>query len=534
MENLLHQLKTLWKSLTPGRKLVLLGVVAATVAGFNFLMAWTGRPDFQTLFTQLSPEDAGGIVERLKAQKVPYRLTMNGDGIEVPREMVHDLRLALASEGLPQGSGIGFEVFDNTKIGMTEFVQNVNYQRALQGELSRTISQIDEIESARVHIVMPTRSLFLENEKPATASVVVKLRPGKELSPQQIRGILNLVSASISGLEPEKVAVVDNRGRLLTGGSKVDSMAEMTADQFQYQRKLETSMENQIRSMLEEALGPNKAIVRVACALDFVRHEKTEEMYIPENQVVRSEQLFNERTVGKEGAVGGIAGIRSNTVDGNIGVGGMGRPARDPNDDPRYLKNDQTRNYEIGKVVSRKIMPVGQLKRVTAAVLVDGSYVAKSGKKGKTDWEYVARSPEEMEKFTSIVKTAMNFDPSRGDELQIENIPFETSQMALEEEPAEVAGPSLMERVQPFLDYVVMAFFILMGFLFLVRPIVKWLTSAPAGGGEVVRQLPKTVGELEREMGALPGATGYSNQLHRLIAGDNQASSTVMKEWLRQ
>lgn len=530
-EKLVPQLMAFWTSLSIGRRITLLFVVLFTIAGFLGLMAWTGKTDYQTLFTQLAPEDAGVIVTKLKEKKIPYRITMNGDSIQVPRERVHELRLELAADGLPQGSGIGFEVFDNTKLGMTEFVQNVNYQRALQGELSRTINQFDEIEGSRVHIVMPSQSLFLEDEKPATASVVLKLRPGKELGPHQIRGIVNLVSASISGLEQENVTVVDNRGKLLTSRNSADTLAAVTSDQFMFQRKMETSMENQIRSMLEEALGPNKAVVRVSCALDFVRHEKTEEMYIPDNQVVRSEQLFNEKNIGSGSTASGIAGVRSNTVDGSVGVGNIYENSESGKQSAQFVKNDQTRNYEIGKVVSRKVMPMGRLDRVSVAVIVDGSYEAIKGKKGKTDWKYIPRTSDEMMQFENIVKTAMNFNATRGDEIRIENIPFETSKTALNEGEIVVEGPSLMDRFKPLFDYLLMGLFVLMTFVFLVRPLLKWMTSAPVGQSEMIRQLPKTVGEIEQEMQI--GSVSYQDQVQRLVSGDSETSVNVMKEWIK-
>ncbi|MFZ7125675.1 MAG: flagellar basal-body MS-ring/collar protein FliF [Desulfobacterales bacterium] len=533
-DSLIPQAKAVWAGLSVGKRVILLSVIGAAAAGFFLLMAWTGKPDYQTLFSQLTPEDAGAIVGRLKEQKVPYRITMNGRCVEVPQELVHELRLGLASEGLPQGSGIGFEVFDNTKLGMTEFVQNVNYQRALQGELSRTINQFDEVESSRVHIVMPSKSLFLEDEKPATASVVLKLKNGRELGQNQIRGIVNLVSASISGLEAENVTVVDNRGRLLTNGRSPDDMAAVTSDQFQFQRKMESSMEEQIRTMLEQALGPNRAVVRVSCALDFVRHEETEEMYIPDNQVVRSEQLFNQKSVGAGAAAAGIVGIRSNTVEGNIGVGSIYPPEESEKAANQFIKNDQTRNYEIGKVVSHRVMPVGRIKRISAAVIVDGTYEAVKEKNGRKEWSYVPRTPEEMRQFENIVKSAMNFDAGRGDEIRIENIPFETSRTALNENATAVEGPSLLERFKPVFDYAFMGFFVLMTFLFLIRPLLRWLTSTPAGTSEFVHQLPKTVGQLEQEMGSGAASLPFREQANRIVRTDQQASVGVMREWLKE
>lgn len=203
------QIRNLLASLSPAKKISMAVMIIGTIAGFALLMSWTGKPDFRNLYANLAPEDAGEILNYLKEQNIPYRVTENGTGIEVPQDRVHECRMSLASKGLPQGGGIGFEVFDNTKLGMTEFVQNVNYQRALQGELSRTINRIAEVESSRVHIVMSAKSLFIEQEEPATASVVLKLRRGKWLTADQVQSVVHLVSSSVARLKPENVTVVD-------------------------------------------------------------------------------------------------------------------------------------------------------------------------------------------------------------------------------------------------------------------------------------------------------------------------------------
>ena len=290
------QIRNLLASLSPAKKMTLAGLIVATVAGFILLMTWTGRLEYRSLYSGLAPEDAGEILTYLKAQKIPYRISENGTGIQVPHDKVHESRLALASQGLPQGGGVGFEVFDNTKLGMTEFVQNVNYQRALQGELSRTITRIAEVESSRVHIVMPEKSLFIDQEEPATASVVVKLRRGQWLNQEQVKGIVHLVSSSVSRLKPDQVTVVDTTGKMLAGFSDRSEVTRLSSDQLEYQANVERNLETRIKSMLEKALGRDKAIVRLSASLDFTRQEMTEERFYPENRVVRSEQVLQEKS----------------------------------------------------------------------------------------------------------------------------------------------------------------------------------------------------------------------------------------------
>lgn len=535
MDKFFGQIGAALNAMSLRKKISFLVIIGLTVGGLVYLIQWSGRPDFQRLYTDLSMDDAGQIVEQLKSQKVPYRVTAGGTCIEVPVEKVYELRMAMASEGLPQGSGIGFEVFDNAKLGMTEFMQNVNYQRALQGELSRTINQIDEIESSRVHIVMSTQTLFIEEETPASASVVLKIKPGKRLGQGQIQGIIHLVSSSISGLSTENVTVVDNRGKLLAGKEDGASLAAMSTDQFMYQRKMESNLESRIKTMLEEVLGPNKAIVRVSCELDFMRHEQTEEMYLPNNQVVRSEQIHNESTNGSGTTAMGIPGVGSNVQQNSIGIDNANREPITNQNSTMFSKQDQTKNYEIGKVTSRKVMPSGTMRRVSAAVVVDGNYQMIPKKRGKTEWQYTPRSPEEMAQFEKIVKSAINFDTTRGDIVEIENIPFETAKLDNVEE-AETTG-SWIDTVRQFkfiFEYLLLALFVVFSFLFLVRPLVRWLTSEQAGGGEIIRQLPKTVTELEREYTQGTQRLPFRDQVQQMIASDNQSSLGVMKEWIKE
>jgi flagellar M-ring protein FliF len=535
MDKLFGQIGTALSAMPLRKKMSLLAVIGLTVGGLVFLVQWSGRPTFEKLYSGLSMDDAGMVVEHLKSQKVPFRITGGGSCIEVPAEKVYELRMLMASEGLPQGSGIGFEVFDNAKLGMTEFMQNVNYQRALQGELARTINQIDEIESSRVHIVMPTQSLFIEDAAPASASVVLKLKPGQRLGEGQIQGIIHLVSSSISGLETENVTVVDNRGKLLAGNGEASSPAALSTDQFMYQRKMETTLENRIKTMLEEVLGPEKAIVRVSCELDFTRHEQTEEMYLPDNQVVRSEQIHDEATSDGRNPALGIPGVGSNIRPDSVGVDNVQPEMSGGRKTTTFRKQDQTKNYEIGKVVNRKVMPSGTLRRISAAVVVDGVYQNVSKRKNKEEWQYAPRSAEEMMQFEKIVKSAINFDARRGDTVEIENIPFETAQLDAGDSAPETG--SWLDTIRQFkfvFEYGLTALFVVFSFLFLVRPIVRWLTTEPAGGGQIVRQLPKTVSELEREYAQGRSSLPFRDRVQKMIASDNQSSLGVMRDWIQE
>lgn len=528
----LEQFKAIIKTMSVGKIIVLFVLVLGTIAGVITLVSWSSTPDFMPLYSNLSAEDAGEVVAILREKKTPYKISNDGGTIQIPRASVYEVRLALASQGLPRGSGVGYEVFDNTKLGMTEFVQNINYQRALQGELSRTINGLSEVESSRIHIVMPRESLFIEKEEPATASVILKLRHGRWLSEDQIQGIVHLVSSSVPRLAPENVTVVDNKGKLLAGKQDEPSVAEISADQLEYQQRKEKSLEKQVTTMLEKVLGKDKAIVRVACELDFVQQEKTEELYLPENQVVRSEQLSSEVSSRGDTTPQGIPGLASNINRGNpvesqkTTTGG-------------FEKKDQTRNYEIGKMISRHIMPTGQIKHLSVAVIVDGTYETTTVKKKDGTEEvktnYISRSEAEMEKLQSIVKRAVNFDEARGDKVEVANISFNTDdQDMFVEEPG---INSVINGVRPFfglVKYAAAALFIAFTFLFIVKPLIRWLTDTSWEDVELLEHLPKTIAELENKYEKNESGQTAVSRAAQLIASNQIDSTRLMKQWMKE
>jgi flagellar M-ring protein FliF len=413
---------------------------------------------------------------------------------------------------------------------MTAFAQNVNFQRALQGELARTINRISEIESSRVHIVMTEKSLFVEEDEPATASVVLKLRPGKWLNQSQVKGIVHLVSSSVARLNAENVTVVDSNGKMLAGDNDTSSFGSLSSDQLEYQARVEKNLENRVRTMLESALGENKAIVRLSCSFDFKKQERTEELYLPDNKVVRSEQVSNEITSDPRKNPQGVPGIRSN-MPGDSTAGQQNRSVESISS---FEKKDQTINYEIGKVISHINEPAGEMTRISIAVLVDGAYKRIEKKGGTFEWEYVPRTAEEMEKFENIVKRAVNFDSSRGDEVDIVNIPFETTK--LEEEEATVPESGLLEALktyQPYIKYGFLILFLILSFMFFVKPLVRWLTEYSFGDMQMFKQLPKTVAELESEFDPAAKNLMFKDQATQLIASDKEASVGVMRDWIK-
>ncbi len=526
---ILSQLKATFAGLSRGKQITLICLLVGTIAGFFFLMTWSAKSEYQALYSGLTPEDAGVIVARLKEQKVPYRIAANGATIMIPEQNIYETRMQMASEGLPQGGSIGFEVFDNTKLGMTEFAQNVNYQRALQGELARSIAKISEIESCRVHLVMPEKSLFLQNEQSARASVVLKLRAGKWLNQGQINGIVHLVSSSVPRLAPENVTVIDGSGKLLAGMQDKDSAGSISSDQLQYQQQVEKNLENRIKTMLDSALGQDKSIVRVSCQFDFKKQEKTEERYLPDNQVVRSEQLTDESSMHPELTPQGVPGIRSNLP----GDSTASQQNTSVYGNASSVKKDRTVNYEIGKIVSRTTEPVGTMTRLSVAVLVDGVY-KQVKKNGIAEWQYSPRSTEEMKKLENLVKRAVNFSTDRGDQVEVVNIPFETTKLPTDTQVSTPGGwREFMSTYKPYMKYGFLSLFLMLSFLFFVRPLVRWLTEYSFGDMQMFKQLPKTVGELEGELNSA-GRLTFKDRASELIIQDSETSRNVVREWIKE
>ena len=530
IRQILLQLQNLLKNISVGKRIAILILAVGSISGFIFLMTWAGQPEFHPLFTNLESQDAGIILDRLKDQKISYRISGNGSTILIPQEHIYEMRMDLASEGLPQGGSIGFELFDNTKFGMSEFAQNVNYQRALQGELSRTINRFPEVVSSRVHIVMPEKSLFLNEDHSASASVVLKLQHGKWLTQDQVQGIVHLVSSSVSRLGPDKVTVVDSNGRLLAGLKGESGIGTLSSDQLDYQAKVERKLESRVLTMLEKALGANRAIVRVSCALDFKRHELTEERFLPENQVVRSEQLFNETAKGTDATPQGIPGIQSNLPENN--------PTRNNtvnDENTTFAKQDRTVNYEIGKLTSHTLEPVGAMKRISVAVVVDGTYQSTPNKEGEPNSTYVPRSPEDLIKIENLVKSAVNFDGDRGDKVEVVNIPFETTQIIEEADGSAVdEWLARLKKYTPYFKYAFLSLFLFLSFIFVVKPMIKWLTAHTSVDGELLHQLPKTVGEIENLNGEDQKKLTFKDQASQLIMNDNKASVGAMRDWLEE
>jgi flagellar M-ring protein FliF len=318
--------------------------------------------------------------------------------------------LSLASLGLPQGGGVGFEIFDKQSFALTDFVQKVNYSRALQGELARTIASLGPVETARVHLALPEKRLFKDQQKPATASVIIKLSPGKRLSEAQVEGVVHLVSNSIEGLDPGQVTVIDQNGNVLSRSGAKGLAGNLSPDMLEFQMQVEQRLEDRAQALLDKSLGAKNAMVRVNATLDFAKTEKTEETFDPEEPVIRSEQLSDEKS-GSE-ITGGVPGVQTN-LEGNVNQTAGATPPTS--------RSQRTTNYEISKVVSRTINPVGTISKLSVSVLVADKVIAAQDKEPvKTE----PRPPAELKALETMVASALGLDTSRGDQIEVTSMPF--------------------------------------------------------------------------------------------------------------
>lgn len=399
-----QQAKDFWSKLTKQQKIIITSAFVVFVISTISILVLALRPNFVPLFTNLNQQDAAQIVNKLRDLKINYKISEDGSAILVPKEVVYATRLQLTSEGLPKGGGVGFELFDKTRWDVTDFTQRLNYQRALQGELARTISELAEVEAARVHIVIPEERLYRDVEKEPTASVVLRLRPNVSLKEGQVRGIVNLVAHSVEGMKPENVEVLDTHGNVLTELLEKETSAEkLTLQQMEARRAYERDLEKRLTSMLERVLGPSKVVSRVSAELDFSKKDIQSETFYPvvdKEGIPRSQETEEEKFEGTGVNPGGVPGVSANVP--GYPVVGTGQA--------EYQRRRQTINYEISKVVTHEVPAPGIVKRLSVAVIVDSKNLT-------------SRRVDDIKQIASV---ACGFQEERGDKVAVISMPFST------------------------------------------------------------------------------------------------------------
>lgn len=506
------------------RKLALVGVLLVSVTLFGILIFQGRTADYQLLYANLGEKDAAPVITWLKAENIPYQLKNNGRNIWIPADILYETRLNLAANGLPNSSDIGFEVFDKQSFALTDYVQKVNYTRALQGELSRTISSLAPVEMARVHLALPEKRLFKNQQKEASASVIVKLAQGKSLSEQQVQGIVHLVAGSIAELIPENITVVDSNGVALDAGLNDKEDELLSVDMLAYQQQVENRLEMRAQDLLDKTMGEDKAMVRVNATLDFAKVEQTQELFDADEPVVRSEQVNQEQS--GMPVTGGFPGVESN-FDGLEPVQGGGESTTS--------RTSRTTNYEISKTTSKIVNPVGTIKNLSVSILVADKVVEAVGDTPATTQP---RTEAELQSLQAMVSAAIGLVPERGDQINVLSMPF--TEQPQEMISAEPMPKNLLYEYLPLIKIILILIGLLLLYFVLIRPLIKTMR------GEM-KEHYKTVEALEREQIEVEKAKQLERQLAqqkaaedpvhsiRLAAVENPTPSAhILKHWLQE
>ena len=503
------------------RKIATLAVLIITILLFGILIFQARVADQQLLYANLSTNDASAVSNWLKTQKIVYSLKNGGRDIWVPANQIYQTRLDLAANGLPSGGGVGFEIFDKQSFALTNFVQKVNHTRALQGELARTIASLAPVEAARVHLALPEKRLFKNQQKKATASVIVTLVPGRTLDKKQVQGIIHLVAGSVMELEMDDVKIIDSNGVVLESMEKQDKDKFMSLDMLSFQQQIETRLQIRAQDLLDKTMGKDHAMVRVTATLDFSKVEKTEEFFDGDDPVIRSEQLNQESS--STASTGGIPGVESN-LDGNS----QGRNGASPGAN----SNSRITNYEISKTISKIINPVGSIVNLSVSVLVaDRVEIDKDGKAGPA----VPRTAEELKSIENMVATAIGIVPERGDVINILSLPFVDTDKVVTEKVLD--APLLIYEYIPLIKYGLIVLGVFFIYLLLIKPMVRTMKGNSQKQFKTVKQLEQEqqqgYDEVEDELPP-PPVDEAINMLKKEVRQNQMPAAFIVKNWIQE
>ncbi|MCL2523658.1 MAG: flagellar M-ring protein FliF [Betaproteobacteria bacterium] len=552
-ENPAERLRTAFNRLNERQKIFFLVGLAAIIAIVVGAFLWSRQPDWKVLFSNLSEKDGGAIVGILETQNVPHRYGDNG-ALMVPADRVHEIRLKMASQGLPRGGLVGFELMENQKFGTSQFTEQVNYQRGLEGELARTIQSIGAVQSARVHLGMPKPSVFIRDDLKPTASVMLNLYPGRALDGGQIAGISHLISSSVPNLPIANVTVIDQNGNLLTQLKSVTA-ASLDATQLKYVREIEDGVIQRIENILKPVLGADNYKVQVAADLDFSLSEQTAETFrpntAPDSGAIRSQQ--NNETASVNQAAGGIPGALTNQPPvpataplTQPNVGGLpGAPARPPRPDeekgrvevggisaplvnagpPLSTSKNTTINYEVDKTIRYTKQAMGEIRRLSAAVVVN--HRKGVGKDGKP--VNLPLPENEMKQINDLVREAMGFNRDRGDTLSVASAPFTESARGEATLPL-WKDPENISHARDIVKILIIAAIIALLYFKIIQPSLRTMFPPP-------REEPETTGSAgeEGEEDAVVHIDEYALKLQKardIAQGDPMAVANIIRNWM--
>jgi flagellar M-ring protein FliF len=518
-----------------GRKIMLMLAVAAVVAVMGAVWMWGQQPDYRVLFSNFSDRDGGAIVAELEKMNIPYKYAEGGGAVLVPADRVHDARLKLAAQGLPKGGNVGFELMENQKLGSSQFVERVNFQRAMEGELARSIESVSAVQAARVHLAMPKDSVFVSEQKAPTASVLLNLHPGRTLDPQQVSAIVHLVASSVPELPIKNVTVVDQNGTLLSDTGKAASINGMDPSQIKYVQELQQNVVKRIESIITPIVGPNNVRAEATADVDFSRSEQAVESYkpnqTPEAMVIRSQQT--SESLNGVASPGGVPGALTNQppapATAPITAPAQNAAAAASAAAAANTRKDATVNYEVDKTIQYVQQSGGGLKRLSVAVVVN--YKQTPDKDGKLAMKPLTDA--EKTQITNLVKEAMGFNAERGDSVNVVNTPFaRTEQETLPELPfwKQSEYADYISIAQTAGKYLLMALALAILYLRVLKPLLKKLSEAA--------RLPPPSQNPQLQhggMASLPGQRNYEENLTRaqkMASDDPRVVANIVKTWV--
>src|SRR3989339_1505806 len=465
LKNVMGQLGNVWNGISLSHKFIMIMMTMGFIGGIIGVSQWARKPDFALLYGELGPKESGEIVDLLKEENVPFQIRGNGSAIAVPSEKAHEMRLKLAGKGLPREES-GYELLDKVGFGTSDFVQRINYRRAIQGELAKTIRHLDYVEWAQVHLALPEGSLFVEDEKSATASVILKLksRSAGVLRPEQVASIVHLVSAGVEGLKPENVTITDTRGNLLSKKELPSSMIGASNDQLEMKKKIEDYFVAKAQDMIEKIVGAGKSVVRVSADLDFKHVDEKLVEFDPERRVPKVQTVTTRVSGGAPFSGGGVPGMQANLMSQSGIIQSVGSS-----------ENEETAQtqYELSKT-ERIIADHGaSLKRLSVAVLVDGMYEDQKAEDGKIQKVYSQRNKDDMTRIAALVKQALGIDESnnRNDTFEIQNVQF--YEPSYEQEEASLKKEQQKEFMLKMVKNGSLAITVLVFLMFVMRSMKK-------------------------------------------------------------
>lgn len=532
----LKQLSDFWAGLATPKRIALVFFTTAVLIGVSMLSVLGSREHFSTLYSELSTEDASQIVEKLKTAQVPYQLENNGRVILVPEDKVAGLRLELAAGGLPRGGSVGFEIFDRSRIGATEFEQNINLRRALEGELARSVMSVDGVKSARVHLVLPEHRLFASREESASASVVVKLTNSANFGRREVAAVVYLVSMAVPGLSKDRVSVVSTEGLTLhRPNSDRTGVGDVAGEGTEQSRVIASQLESDAQAQLERVVGPGNADVRVNVELNSAAKERTEELYEPSKTALRSEHKVEESNGAAEAGVAGVPGAKTNLPDAKDAENAEATAATGGGG----VRKSQTRNWEVQRITQKTTTPPGEIRRLSVAVVLNGRY-EKRGEKTV----FVPRTPDEVVALSSIVKHAVGFNSERGDDVELRAVQF--ARLDSGDDATAIDPLAKYRRYLPFAVAGLLAVVLLASVILVWRrskaqraqaalALAPALTEANLEGliaGPSAAQLGADRARLLLMEDANPGSEEIRARALELAAKDPATAAVVLRRWL--